>query len=74
LARKRTLKSQFAEMAAAARAIRRQLAFGLRRTIPLALPRDLAIEVARFVAEAITRSMAPLLSCDCEKSAIISAG
>jgi len=36
-----------------ARAIRRQLAFGLRRTIPLALPRDLAIEVACFVAEAM---------------------
>ena len=28
------------------RAIRRQLAFGLRRTFPLALPRDVAIEVA----------------------------
>ena len=34
----------------------RQLAFGLRRTIPLALPRDLAMEVACFVAEAMTRS------------------
>jgi hypothetical protein len=34
----------------------RQLAFGLRRTFPLALPRALAIEVPCFVAEAITLS------------------
>jgi len=44
------------EWPASACAIRRQLAFGLRRTIPLALTRGLAIEVACFVAEAITRS------------------
>jgi len=48
--------SQSLGTAAVARAIRRQLAFGLRRTIPLALPRDFAIVVARFVAEAITWS------------------